>query len=327
MKKRTDELKEHDELNKVIPEMSEIEWTPFSADVKIRGVLEPIRILPDGRVIDGRHRVRAAKLHGIEELAVIVMDLSAEEAITFGVNAALLRRNLNEAQRLELASNLEASLVRASKKERAAAGGNAKAARARGEAPQVASSRSKKPRALAQAAAAVGESQRKVRAYKKLKTEAPDLAAAVRSGEKKFSKARAELRERTVTVSSDPAETSHMVDIELPPQVEDGTYTLEFLGVLNGFPGFMAGWRVSEGSNTGSFLLQELDSVQDFKTSKKAPADSGLAKLADALSGGAAPPFNLSLYVGERYQAAVRVVSNKCRLAGIVRLSDAPLEV
>lgn len=326
MKHRTHELKKHAELCAIVPEMAPAEWDVFLADVKDRGVIEPVRILPDGTIIDGHNRVRAAREAGIEELDVIVMDITEEEVIKFGVSAALMRRNLNEAQRLELATDLECALVEVSLKERAAAGGKAKAAKARGEGPEAPSPRAKKPRALAQAAAAVGESPRKVRVYKKMKAEAPDLAAAVKSGEKKFSKARAEFRERTLTISGNPDETLSMVAIELPTQPENGEYTVEFLGILHRrFPGFAVGWRIAEGVAAGAFLLEELEGAQDFHTQRKASTDSALAKLADALSGGATPPLNLSLYVGKRYRATVIVGSDKHKVTDIQRLSDASI--
>ncbi|MBI4491365.1 MAG: ParB N-terminal domain-containing protein, partial [Chloroflexi bacterium] len=37
------------------------EWRAFVADVRERGILDPVRVAPDGvTVLDGRHRLRAA---------------------------------------------------------------------------------------------------------------------------------------------------------------------------------------------------------------------------------------------------------------------------
>ena len=57
---RPSDLSEH-ERSGLVPEMQAIEWRAFLADVKERGVVTPLEITPSGTVLDGRHRLRAAR--------------------------------------------------------------------------------------------------------------------------------------------------------------------------------------------------------------------------------------------------------------------------
>lgn len=74
----------------------------FNADVKARGVVEPIVFL-DGTVLDGRNRYMAARAAGIEYPAV---DYLGDDPLGFVLAKNLTRRHLNESQRAMVAGKL-----------------------------------------------------------------------------------------------------------------------------------------------------------------------------------------------------------------------------
>ena len=61
------------------------------------GILQPLLTDPEGRVIDGRHRLRAARLLGLAEVPVTICP--AQEAAMVALQTALSRRQFNEGQR------------------------------------------------------------------------------------------------------------------------------------------------------------------------------------------------------------------------------------
>ena len=93
----------------IFPVMDEAAFAALVADIAAYGQREPILIL-DGRVIDGRHRLRACQQLGIEPL---VRQLSADDGDPFAlvVSLNLHRRHLSESQRAMVAARL-ASLGR-----------------------------------------------------------------------------------------------------------------------------------------------------------------------------------------------------------------------
>jgi len=85
--------------------MQAIEWRAFLADVKERGVVTPLEITPSGTVLDGRHRLRAAR--ELELTAVPVRVVEPEDEVSHMLRAALSRRQLTASQKAALALELE----------------------------------------------------------------------------------------------------------------------------------------------------------------------------------------------------------------------------
>lgn len=85
--------------------MSEREFAAFRADVEVHGILEPVEIAPDGTLLDGRHRLRAAQELGIAAVPVRISD--PEDAVAHMLRAALQRRQLSQSQRAALALELD----------------------------------------------------------------------------------------------------------------------------------------------------------------------------------------------------------------------------
>ena len=101
------ELVENETINQLVPEMTEKEYLELKSSIEESGLRHPIDINKDYTILDGRHRVRAYKSLGYESIAVTKHDLSESEAIKFVVDTAVNRRNLTEAQRLNIVLNSE----------------------------------------------------------------------------------------------------------------------------------------------------------------------------------------------------------------------------
>lgn len=91
------DLRLHREAS-LVPDMRPDEWAAFVADVRERGIVEPL-VVCDTTVLDGRHRLRAAKETGLESVPVRMVQLDAAEARSFVIKAAVLRRHLTDGQR------------------------------------------------------------------------------------------------------------------------------------------------------------------------------------------------------------------------------------
>jgi len=101
-------IDEH-EAGKVVPEMRSEEWTAFLADVSRRGIQEPVVVCKWKRrnvLLDGRHRVRAARLADHETIPARVIEVDEKEQVAWIIRAALLRRHLKDHQREMLGARL-----------------------------------------------------------------------------------------------------------------------------------------------------------------------------------------------------------------------------
>lgn len=79
----------------IFPMMSDDELTSLAADIKANGLLHPIVVDNDGTLIDGRNRLRACEIAGVEPE---IVSLNGHDPIAFIVSANLARRNLNKGQ-------------------------------------------------------------------------------------------------------------------------------------------------------------------------------------------------------------------------------------
>ena len=97
MKMKIKDLELH-ELVEIFPPMQIEEFEAFKLDVKARGITEPITVY-NGKVIDGRHRLIAAKELNFKEIPVNIVDkLTEEEAYIKILGDNSKRRNLNPGQ-------------------------------------------------------------------------------------------------------------------------------------------------------------------------------------------------------------------------------------
>lgn len=91
-------------------EASDLELEDLADSIRSQGILQPIlvRPLPDGRyeIIGGDRRWQAAKLVGLEEVPVIVKNISDQEACAIALIENIQRKNLNPLEEAEALQRL-----------------------------------------------------------------------------------------------------------------------------------------------------------------------------------------------------------------------------
>lgn len=98
-------LKFDEDINQLVPEMTEEEFSDLVKSIDEEGQRTPIHINNDNTVLDGRHRVRALKELNINEVSAIKEDMQKAEALKFVRDTAVKRRNLSANQKLNIVLN------------------------------------------------------------------------------------------------------------------------------------------------------------------------------------------------------------------------------
>lgn len=101
------ELKTDETISNLIPEMTEKEYLDLKSSIDENGLRHEIDISSDNTILDGRHRVRACESLGYVSIPFKRHDLDRQEAIKFVRDTAVERRNLTDAQRLNIILNSE----------------------------------------------------------------------------------------------------------------------------------------------------------------------------------------------------------------------------
>ena len=73
----------------------------LAESIKQHGVLEPLLITPKKELVAGERRLRAAKMAGLTQLPVKILDISPEEAKTLALVENLQREDLNPVEETE----------------------------------------------------------------------------------------------------------------------------------------------------------------------------------------------------------------------------------
>jgi ParB-like chromosome segregation protein Spo0J len=87
----------------VFPALAADDYAELRRDIELHGILEPIWVDPEGQVLDGRHRLRAAYELGMT-CQTLVYD--GPDAVGFVSSMNLHRRHLTESQRAIVAAKL-----------------------------------------------------------------------------------------------------------------------------------------------------------------------------------------------------------------------------
>ncbi|AHV99003.1 ParB N-terminal domain-containing protein [Paenibacillus sabinae] len=187
-------LVEHPEAWR-IPEMSPEEWADFNESVRSRGaVTDPVFALPDGRVFDGRHRLRAAKENELPTLPVITWDITEDNALDRMRQSATERRSLLTGQKVMINLEFGELLQRLREEARNRQGERTDlSAVLRGSSGDSDERTSEVAEHIAQLS---GTSARNVYKAQAVLREAPDLAERIKSGEITINRAETELRKR-----------------------------------------------------------------------------------------------------------------------------------
>lgn len=89
---------------RLVPDMRPSEWEVFYTDIAFRGIVTPLEVLADGTVVDGRHRLKAAKQLNLPNVPIIDAPLNGEKPEVYMLKAAVLRRHLTDDQRAIIAA-------------------------------------------------------------------------------------------------------------------------------------------------------------------------------------------------------------------------------
>ena len=182
------ELKENNTFSELVPEMTTEEYDDLVNSIRKQGVRQPIHILSDKTVLDGRHRVRACREIGIKDIQALSHELTEDEAIRFVTDTAVERRNLTSAQKIDIVLRSE-DLIRN-------LGEKAKNNSLRNLKHQKTSTGSVEPidkRVNERIGEMTGTSKATVTRMKRVKRESPELYDDVIKGEKSIRRAYDEL--------------------------------------------------------------------------------------------------------------------------------------
>jgi N6-adenosine-specific RNA methylase IME4/ParB-like chromosome segregation protein Spo0J len=98
-------MREAHPLANLLPAMSEAEYAELLASIRTDGLLLPVLLHRDGRILDGRHRDRACDELGLDP-DTVTFEGSDDEALAHVLALNLKRRHLSETQRAAIAADL-----------------------------------------------------------------------------------------------------------------------------------------------------------------------------------------------------------------------------
>ena len=102
----TSQLTEHSKQTDFSPMMSKKKWSVFVTGIAKEGILQPLVVTKGFRVIDGKHRLKAAKELGIEGIRVIVEDITEDEIPNYIAETKLNRDDLKPGQKAAIVIRL-----------------------------------------------------------------------------------------------------------------------------------------------------------------------------------------------------------------------------
>ena len=102
----TSQLTEHSKQAEYSPPMSKKKWAEFIANIKENGIRQPLVVTKGFRVIDGKHRLKAAKELGIESVRVIIEDIDENSIPSYITDTKLQRDDLKRGQKAALVIRL-----------------------------------------------------------------------------------------------------------------------------------------------------------------------------------------------------------------------------
>jgi len=114
----TSQLSEHSKQAEYSPPMSKKKWAEFVANIKGNGIRQPLVVTKGFRVIDGKHRLKAAKELGIESVRVIIEDIDENSIPSYITDTKLQRDDLTRGQKAAITIRLHFEEERQKAKER-----------------------------------------------------------------------------------------------------------------------------------------------------------------------------------------------------------------
>jgi len=183
-----DERKRHyHPVANLFPLLEGEEFDELKADIGLHGLLEPIWLAPDGSILDGRNRHRACL--ELERPPTFRTYDDGGSHISFVLSMNLHRRHLNQSQRAAISLDVLPMLEEEAKqRQRLSPGRPEKGTQKVAEVFAVDPGEARE-----QAAMLFQTNHQYVQDAKRLRQEAPDLLAEVRSGKKSIPQAKREL--------------------------------------------------------------------------------------------------------------------------------------
>ena len=102
----TSQLSEHSKQAEYSPPMNKKKWAEFVANIKENGIRQPLVVTKGFRVIDGKHRLKAAKELGIESVRVIIEDIDENSIPSYITDTKLQRDDLKRGQKAAIVIRL-----------------------------------------------------------------------------------------------------------------------------------------------------------------------------------------------------------------------------
>jgi hypothetical protein len=180
----------------LFPMLPEDALDSLAADIKGRGLLHPLVVLPDGTLLDGRNRAEACRRAGVTPTTTVY---TGDDPVGYVMSVNLERRHLNEDERGFLAVQLLPMLEEQARL-RMLAG---KPVNPTANWPE--GSRTERE-SVAEAARTVNVAPRRVKRAKRISEQAPDLIPEVIAGRMSMSKAETKAKERAAGISDADAD-------------------------------------------------------------------------------------------------------------------------
>jgi ParB-like chromosome segregation protein Spo0J len=159
----------------MFPMMPADELQALSADIGAHGLVEPV-VLFEGKILDGRNRVKACELAGVRVDTVAWVPQDDRTPVEFVISSNLYRRHLSTSQRAIIAATDVLPKLEAEAKAK-------QGQRTDLNFGQKVDQSSREPRASEQAAELLGTNRQYVSDAKKIADIAPDLVDEIKSGE------------------------------------------------------------------------------------------------------------------------------------------------
>src|SRR5690625_6837415 len=86
--------------------MRKKKWVEFVVNIKDNGIRQPLIVTKGFRVIDGKHRLKAAKELGIESVRVIIEDIDENSIPSYITDTKLQRDDLKRGQKAAIVIRL-----------------------------------------------------------------------------------------------------------------------------------------------------------------------------------------------------------------------------
>lgn len=182
-----DEIESHPAAA-VFPELEGCEFQQLVDDISAHGLIEPI-VLCDGKILDGRNRLRACIEASIEP---IFTHYRGDSPTGYVISKNIRRRHLTADQRAAFAAELLPVFQADAKKRQGVGGGRGKKKLVSQNGTQVS-----KVRATAEAGKAAGVSRAKIEQAATVKREDPELLEKVKSGTSKLPASRKSAKPRS----------------------------------------------------------------------------------------------------------------------------------